>query len=62
MQFDDIKQRLLANKKTTVLGVVVTTLGGIGSTLQMSGIEPWGAVVVAVAGLIASVGLFWAKD
>lgn len=58
----DLIQRVKDNPKTSVLGIVCVALYGAGEALRASAIEPWGSIVIGVAGVATLIGLALAGD
>ena len=50
------------DRKTSVCGVIAVALYGAGETMRSNAIEPWGSVVIGLAGLMTLLVMFWAKD
>lgn len=55
-------ERIKGNPKTTVLGGVCVALYGAGEAMRASGVEPWGSIVIGLAGMTTLVGLALARD
>jgi hypothetical protein len=50
------------NPKTTALGLAAAAFGGAGEAMQNFGFEPWGSIVIGLAGLLVVVAGMVAKD
>ncbi len=59
---NELIKRIKDNPKTTVLGGVCVALYGAGEAMRASSIEPWGSIVIGLAGLTTLVGLALARD
>lgn len=58
----DLIERIKNNPKTSVLGIVALATYGAGETMHQNSIEPWGSIVLGVAGVMVLVAGFIAKD
>jgi hypothetical protein len=58
----ELIDRIKNNPKTSVLGIASVAVYGAGETMHQSNIEPWGSIVLGVAGVMVLVAGFIAKD
>lgn len=58
----ELIDRIVKNPATSALGVAALAVYGAGETMHQNNIEPWGSIVLGVAGLLVLVGGFMAKD
>lgn len=58
----DIIERIKNNPKTSALGVACVALYGAGEAMRASNVEPWGSIVVGVAGVVTLIGMLLARD
>lgn len=58
----DILDRIKNNPKTSALGVACVALYGAGEAMRASAVEPWGSIVIGIAGVATLIGLALAKD
>jgi hypothetical protein len=59
---NELISRIKDNPKTSSLGVACVALYGAGEALRGSGIEPWGSIVIGLAGLATLLGMLLARD
>lgn len=51
-----------SNPRTSVLGVIVVALYGAGESMREQALEPWGSIVVGVAGVMTLITMLMAHD
>lgn len=59
---NELIRRVKDNPRTTWLGVVCVGLYGGGEAMRASHVEPWGSIVIGLAGLATLIGLALARD
>lgn len=62
MNMEEILKRIRDNPKTSVLGIALFALYGAGETMHQAKLEPWGSIVLGLAGLGTLVGMALAGD
>lgn len=62
MGIDEIKERLLAHKRTSVLGSVIGALGGVAVAMRDGPYGQYAQIAVAACVLAGSIGLLFARD
>ena len=62
MTTEELVKRVRDNPKTTALGIATGGLYALGDYLHGAGVEPFGALVLGTAGIVAVVALFLARD
>ena len=59
---NELIARIKNNPKTSALGVICVGMYGAGEAMRANALEPWGSIVIGVAGVLTLVGLALAKD
>lgn len=62
MNTQELVERIKGNPKTTWLAVICGALYAGGDYLHGNQVEPWGALLLGLAGVVGGVGLLLARD
>lgn len=62
MTTEELVKRVRDNPRTTAWGITTGGLYLVGDYLHGAGIEPFGAIVLGVAGVVGTIALFLARD
>ena len=60
--FEDLKERLLQHKKTSVVGAVIGALGSVAVAMKDGPYGPYAQIALAACVLAGSIALLFAKD
>lgn len=62
MGLDEIKERLLQHKKTSIVGAVIGAVGAMAVAMQGGPYAQYAQIALAACTLAGSIALLWAKD
>jgi hypothetical protein len=58
----ELIDRIVKNPATSILGAAALAVYGAGETMHQNNVEPWGSIVLGIAGVMVLVGGLMAKD